>query len=190
MAELPSIGLRLSLKPLTFVPYHQLPVPLSANPLSALPHGPAFRFVDEVTSLEPGRCATGCYRVRGDEAFLAGHFPGAPMMPGVLLIEAVAQLAGIVAQSDPVIPPLADLRLTAVRAAKITGTATPGELLELSVSLSGRLGPLIQAQGTVAAGGRALLTAQVVLSGTAPEKSAPPAPMEGERRKGADESAN
>lgn len=133
--------------------------------LAALPHGPSFRFVDEVTALEPGRSGSGRYRVRGDEAFLAGHFPGSPVMPGVILIEAVAQLAGVVAQCDPVVPPLDDVRLTAVRAAKITGTAVPGEMLELAVEVTGRLGALIQAQGTVTAGGRSLLSAQIVLSG-------------------------
>jgi 3-hydroxyacyl-[acyl-carrier-protein] dehydratase len=145
-------------------------MPPAADPLAALPHGPSFRFVDELIALDPGRSGTGRYRVRGDEAFLSGHFPGAPMVPGVILIEAIAQLAGVVAQSDPSVPPLVDLRLTAVRAAKITGTAAPGEILELAVEVTGRLGPLLQAQGTVSASGRLLLTTQVVLSGTSGER--------------------
>ena len=90
------------------------------------------------------------------------------MMPGVILIEAVAQLAGVVAQSDPTVPALHDLRLAAVRAAKITGTATPGETLELTAEITGRLGPLVQATGTVCADGRLLLSTQIVLSGTEP----------------------
>ena len=63
--------------------------------------------------------------MRGDAPFLRGHFPGQPLFPGVLLVEAGAQLAGVVAQSDPGAAPLADLRLTALRAVKITGTAQP-----------------------------------------------------------------
>jgi len=135
------------------------------NALAALPHGPSFRFVDELVALDPGRSGAGRYRVRGDESFLSGHFPGAPIMPGVILIEAVAQLAGVVAQSDPAVPPLADLRLAAVRAAKITGTAAPGETLELTAEITGRLGPLVQATGNVTTGGRPLLSTQIVLSG-------------------------
>lgn len=108
----------------------------------------------------------GVYRVRGDEAFLEGHFPGNPMMPGVVLIEAIAQLGGVVAQSDPVHPPLADLRLTGVRAAKILGAAVPGELLQLRARVEGRMGGLVQIEGEVAGPQGVLATAKVTLSGT------------------------
>ena len=135
--------------------------------LAALPHGPSFRFVDELTSLEPGQRGEGCYTVRGDEAFLTGHFPGNPLMPGVILIEALAQLGGVVAQSDPGTPPLADLKLTAVRGAKIMGSAGPGEILTIRAEVAGRMGGLVQVQGEVRAGDRVLLTAQVTLSGVA-----------------------
>src|SRR5215467_11713084 len=91
--------------------------------LASLPHGPEFRFLDRLTRLEPGVKGAGEYTVRGDEPFLRGHFPGQPLFPGVLLVEAAAQLAGTVAQSDPQIPPLAGLKLTALRGIKILGTA-------------------------------------------------------------------
>lgn len=136
--------------------------------LESLPHGPEFRFVDEVVELDPGRSGVGSYLVRGDEAFLAGHFPGDPLMPGVILIEAIAQLAGVVAQCDPGREPLADLRLSAVRAAKILGAARPGELLELRAEVEGRMGGLIQVSGEVRVGGERLASAKVVLSGEEP----------------------
>lgn len=139
------------------------------TPLAALPHGPSFRFVDELTSLTPGQRGEGRYRVRGDEAFLAGHFPGNPLMPGVILIEALAQLGGVVAQCDPVLLPLGDLKLTAVRGAKITGSAVPGEQLVILAEVAGRLGGLVQVQGEVRIGERLVLTAQITLSGTIPE---------------------
>ena len=135
--------------------------------LAALPHGPTFRFVDELTSLEPGQRGEGRYTVRGDEAFLSGHFPGNPLMPGVILIEALAQLGGVVAQSDPTLSPLADLKLTAVRGAKIMDSAVPGEILTIRAEVAGRMGGLVQVQGEVRAGDRVLLTAQVTLSGVA-----------------------
>ena len=140
-------------------------MPFSAA-LASLPHGRDFRFVDEITALDPGKSGDGRYVVRGDEAFLNAHFPGNPMMPGVILIEALAQLGGMVAQSDPAVPPLGDVRLAAVQAAKITGSAVPGEMLTIRARITGRLGPLVQIQGEVLAGDRPLLAARITLSGT------------------------
>lgn len=133
--------------------------------LVRLPHGPEFRFVDRLTGLVPGKSGSGEYLVRGDEAFLKGHFPGRPMIPGVILIEAVAQLAGIVAQCDPESEPLADLRLTAVRNAKILGSAAPGQTIELSAEIKGRFDRLVQACGEIAVTGQAILRCDIVLSG-------------------------
>lgn len=133
--------------------------------LDALPHGPEFRFVDELVALQPGKQALGRYRVRGDEAFLVGHFPGNPLMPGVILIEAIAQLGGVVAQSDPEIAPLEKLLLTGVRGAKILGAAVPGDVLEIAASVEGRLGGMIQVSGRVSSEGRELATAKIMLSG-------------------------
>src|SRR5437867_9697364 len=103
--------------------------------LEHLPHGPEFRFLDRLIRLEPGKKAVGEYTVRGDEPFLRGHFPGQPLFPGVLLVEAAAQLAGIVAQCDPQILPMPGLKLTALRAVKILGTARPGETIRLEAHI-------------------------------------------------------
>jgi 3-hydroxyacyl-[acyl-carrier-protein] dehydratase len=133
--------------------------------LNLLPHGAEFRFLDRLTRLAPGQSAGGEYKVRGDEPFLRGHFPGQPVFPGVLLVEAAAQLAGIVAQSDPKIPPLKDLRLAALRNVKILGAARPGETLSLEARISGRMGNLVQAQATARVADRMVLTADLTLSG-------------------------
>ena len=135
------------------------------NALAALPHGPEFRFVDAIETLDPGKSATARYLVRGDEAFLTGHFPGNPLMPGVILIEAIAQLGGVVAQSDPGIPPLENLLLTGVRGAKILGAAKPGETLTLKAEVEGRLGGMIQISGEVSVGDRPMASAKIMLSG-------------------------
>ena len=58
--------------------------------LKSLPHGPEFRFVDTLTALDPGKSGSGQYTVRGDEPFLSGHFPGQPVVPGVVLLDRVA----------------------------------------------------------------------------------------------------
>jgi 3-hydroxymyristoyl/3-hydroxydecanoyl-(acyl carrier protein) dehydratase len=133
--------------------------------LKLLPHGAEFRFIDQLTKLNPGENGAGEYTVRGDEAFLRGHFPGEPIFPGVLLVEAAAQLAGVVAQSDPKIAPLDSLKLTALRTVKILGTARPGEIIRLEARVTGRLGDLVQAQATANVNDRTVLQAELVLSG-------------------------
>ncbi len=70
------------------------------DPVALLPHRPPFRFVDAVVSLEPGSGVEARYRVTGDEPFLAGHFPGNPIFPGVLQLEALAQAGAIALLSD------------------------------------------------------------------------------------------
>jgi 3-hydroxyacyl-[acyl-carrier-protein] dehydratase len=138
------------------------------NGLEFLPHGPEFRFLDKVSSLTPGKEGAGEYRVRGDEPFLRGHFPGDPIFPGVLLVEAAAQLAGVVAQSDPVIAPLTGLKLAALRGVKITGAARPGDVVQLEARVTGRLGNLIQAEVRARVGDKQVLVAELTLSGEAP----------------------
>lgn len=136
-----------------------------ATALAHLPHGPEFRFVDRLLEFDPGRSGVGEYVVRGDEPFLRGHFPGAPLFPGVLLVEAGAQMAGVVAQSDPAIPPLTGLKLTAIRSAKIRGSASPGQRLRIRARVAGRLGGLVHTVVQVSVGDQELLAAEITLSG-------------------------
>src|SRR5512137_2918406 len=133
--------------------------------LKSLPHGPEFRFVDRLLSLVPGKEGVGEYCVRGDESWLRGHLPGDPLFPGVLLVEAVAQLAGVVAQNDPHVPPLPGLKLTALRAVKILGSAKPSEIIRLEARIVGRLANLIQAQATASVNGQTVLQGELTLSG-------------------------
>lgn len=136
-----------------------------AEALNSLPHGPGFRFVEEILWLNPGQSAEGRYKVRGDEPFLSAHFPGNPVVPGVILLEALAQLGGVVAQSDPELPPLRDLLLAAVQSAKITGSGIPGDFLTIQATVTGRWGALVQIEGEIKIGTRTILTARITLSG-------------------------
>jgi len=136
--------------------------------LQLLPHGPEFRFLDRLVSLAPGKSGVGEYTVRGDEYYLRGHLPGEPIFPGVLLVEAAAQLAGVVAQKDPTLPRREILKLTALRAVKIRGSARPGETVVLEASIGGRLGTLVHASVAASVFGAQVMSAELTLSGAIP----------------------
>ncbi|YCM46528.1 3-hydroxyacyl-ACP dehydratase FabZ family protein [Verrucomicrobiaceae bacterium 227] len=134
--------------------------------LQALPHGREFRFVEKMISLTPGQEGVAEYQITGEEEFLKGHFPGRPLWPGVIMIEAIAQLGGVVAQSDPEIPALDNMLLTSVKNAKILGSTTPGATLTIRAKVQGRLGSIIQISGEVLDGDTKLASGIVMLSGT------------------------
>jgi 3-hydroxyacyl-[acyl-carrier-protein] dehydratase len=145
---------------------------MTTDPIQSLPHGPEFRFIDRILRLDPDVSATAEYDVRGTEPFFAGHFPGNPIFPGVLLVEAGAQLAGIVSQSAAGSAPSAPLRLTALRAVKIFGTARPGQTLRVEATLVQRLGNLIQARTRISVDGQTIMDGEVTLTSVQPQ---PPA---------------
>ena len=147
---------------------------MSASPeilqlaMRSLPHGPEFRFVDRMVSLTPGKRGVGEYKVRGDEYFLRGHLPGEPIMPGVLMVESAAQVAGMVAQEDPANPRWPRLKLTALRAVKILGAVHPGDTLRIEAVVTAVLGDMIQAQVSAAVADAKVLSAEITLSGIDP----------------------
>jgi len=69
--------------------------------MKILPHRQPFLFVDRVISMEPGKRAVGIKNVTMNDYFFQGHFPKRPVMPGVLIIEALAQVGGVLMLSPP-----------------------------------------------------------------------------------------
>lgn len=104
------------------------------RPSDVLAHRPPFLFVDEITALEPGQSATGRWRLTGDEWFFAGHFPGRPTLPGVLMCEAIAQVGAIAVLTDARFAGKLPL-FGGLDGARFRRQVVPGDTLELSVQL-------------------------------------------------------
>jgi 3-hydroxyacyl-[acyl-carrier-protein] dehydratase len=124
------------------------------KPEDLLPHRPPFLFVDEIVELVPGERAVGRWTLTGDEWFFAGHFPGRPTLPGVLMCEAIAQVGALAVLSDERYAGKLPL-FGGLDGARFRRQVGPGDTLTLEVEmgrLSSRAG-----KGS----GRALLDGQV-----------------------------
>lgn len=109
--------------------------------LSLLPHRYPFLLVDRVLELVPGQRAVAYKNVTINEPFFNGHFPGEPVMPGVLIVEALAQVGAMAVLSEP--QNAGKLALFAgINNFRFKKVVYPGDRLELEVSLTGKRGPV------------------------------------------------
>jgi 3-hydroxyacyl-[acyl-carrier-protein] dehydratase len=105
---------------------------------SILPHRPPFLFVDRVISLSPGKRIVAERELRPDEWYFQGHFPGTPVMPGVLMVDALAQTAGLLhgltlrLAGDPAAAP--GFLVLASANVKFLDLARPGDVLTLTAT--------------------------------------------------------
>jgi len=104
--------------------------------LSVLPHRYPFLLVDRLTELVPGEKASGIKNVTINEPFFQGHFPGEPVMPGVLIIESLAQVGAVAVLS------MAENENKLAMFAKVNNfrfrqLVKPGDQLELSINITG-----------------------------------------------------
>ena len=105
-----------------------------AAPADVLPHRPPFLFVDRISAFEAGKGATGHWRLKGDEWFFPGHFPGRPTLPGVLMCEAIAQVGAYAVLSDPAFAGRLPL-FGGIDGARFRRQVSPGDELDLVVEL-------------------------------------------------------
>ena len=145
-------------------------IDISLNEIqSILPHRPPFLFVDRVIRLEPGRSIAAERELRPDEPHFKGHFPGRPIMPGVLVTDALAQAAGLLIglsrklRADPEARAPALMMLASANM-KYVSPSVPGETLELAASLEREFGTLFHFDVEASAGRRVVARGTLVLA--------------------------
>ena len=139
--------------------------------LNMLPHRYPFLLVDKVLDFEPGQFLTAVKNVTVNEPFFQGHFPGQPIMPGVLIIEAMAQTAGAISIMANGFDTPSIVYFMTIDNAKFRKPVVPGDRLEITVTKIKRRGSLSKYGCVAMVDGakvaEAEVTAMIVNEGTA-----------------------
>ena len=146
--------------------------PLDRDGIRAIiPHREPFLLVDEVTELEPGVRAAGRYLVKTDEWYLAGHFPGNPIMPGVLQVEALAQLGAVCGLAHPDFAGKLAL-FAGIDDVRFKRIVRPGDVLDLECQITRLRGPIGKADASAHVGGELACRAALTFALTTMEADA------------------
>jgi 3-hydroxyacyl-[acyl-carrier-protein] dehydratase len=129
-----------------------------------LPHRPPFVFVRELIRCDPGVFAEAATSFAADDPIFAGHFPDNPLVPGVILTEALAQTAGIAAASGYPEASKPLFLLSAIRGMKFLRAVRPGEPIVLRAERVAQVGDLLQFKVDASVSGAPVAEGQLVLS--------------------------
>ena len=127
--------------------------------------------VDAILEHEPGRRLVAVKNVTVSEEFFQGHFPGAPLMPAVLMVESLSQVAAILLLEHEDVPPRSRVYLRGVNDAKFRKQVVPGHRLRLEISLGRRRSSLARAQATAFVDGQVVAECELLL-GLVPSRTA------------------
>jgi UDP-N-acetylglucosamine acyltransferase len=122
-----------------------------------------FVLVDRVLEHDPAGRLVAIKNVTGSEEYFEGHFPGAPVMPGVLIMESLAQAAGIWLLHGAPAPQHVEVHLVGIDDAKFRRPVVPGDQLHLEVTVLHRRGPLCRVKGEVRTGANRVAEAKLLL---------------------------
>ena len=136
----------------------------SSPPFLGLPHRPPFVFVREIVECDPGRSVHARTEFDANDPMFAGHCPGNPIVPGVIITEALAQAAGIAAASGYPETERPLFLLSAIRTMKFLRAARPGEPIELRAEKIAATDGLLQFKVEARVNSAAVAEGQLVLS--------------------------
>ena len=128
-----------------------------------LPHRYPFLLVDKITACEPGQSAKGIKCVTANEPFFQGHFPGYKVMPGVLIIEALAQVGAVAILTVPENRGKRAL-FGGIKNARFKQQVRPGDVLELECELTAQRGPVGFGTATAKVNGKTACKAELTFA--------------------------
>ena len=137
---------------------------LNSNQIAEiLPHRYPFALVDRITDYEPGQWAKGIKCVSVNEQLFCGHVPQEHVMPGVLILEAMAQVGAVAVLSLPEMQGKTAY-FGGVKNARFKKKVTPGDVLELQCTLIKRRGPVGIGEATATVGGQVVCSAELTFA--------------------------